>query len=89
MSRIQKSKLRTVKAVALATVAAASLIAALNTDARAFQDDGTIILCSIEPLSGIGTSFGQPNYLGKVIAVALAGAFIVIALWAHFTGVRS
>jgi succinate dehydrogenase cytochrome b subunit len=26
---------------------------------------------------------------GKVIAVALAGAFIVIALWAHFAGVRS
>ena len=27
--------------------------------------------------------------LWKVIAVALAGAFIVIALWAHFAGVRS
>jgi len=26
---------------------------------------------------------------GKVIAVALAGAFIVIALWAHFVGARS
>jgi succinate dehydrogenase cytochrome b subunit len=26
---------------------------------------------------------------GKVIAVALAGAFIVIALWAHFAGARS
>jgi succinate dehydrogenase / fumarate reductase cytochrome b subunit len=27
--------------------------------------------------------------LGKIIAVALAGAFIVIALWAHFAGARS
>jgi succinate dehydrogenase / fumarate reductase cytochrome b subunit len=27
--------------------------------------------------------------LGKVVAVALAGAFIVIALWAHFAGARS
>ena len=27
--------------------------------------------------------------LGKVVAVALAGAFIVIALWAHFVGARS
>lgn len=26
---------------------------------------------------------------GKVIAVAIAGAFIVIALWAHFAGARS
>jgi succinate dehydrogenase / fumarate reductase cytochrome b subunit len=26
---------------------------------------------------------------GKVIAVLIAGGFIVIALWAHFTGVRS
>lgn len=26
---------------------------------------------------------------GKVIAVAIAGAFIVIALWAHFVGARS
>ena len=27
--------------------------------------------------------------LGKVVAVALTGAFIVIALWAHFAGARS
>jgi succinate dehydrogenase / fumarate reductase, cytochrome b subunit len=27
--------------------------------------------------------------LGKVFAVGIAGAFIVIALWAHFAGVRS
>lgn len=27
--------------------------------------------------------------VGKVIAVAIAGAFIVIALWAHFVGARS
>jgi len=64
-----KSKLQTIKAFALATAAAVSFTAATTTDGRAFQDEGTIILCSIEPLSGIGTSFGQPNYLGKVIAV--------------------
>ena len=69
MSSTQNAQLQTVKAFALATVAAASLTGALSTNARAFQDEGTIILCSIEPLSGIGTSFGQPNYLGKLIAV--------------------
>jgi succinate dehydrogenase / fumarate reductase cytochrome b subunit len=26
---------------------------------------------------------------GKVLAVLIAGGFIVIALWAHFNGVRS
>jgi succinate dehydrogenase / fumarate reductase cytochrome b subunit len=26
---------------------------------------------------------------GKVIAVLIAGAFITIAIWAHFSGVRS
>ena len=69
MSSTQNAQLQTVKAFALATVAAASLTGALSTNARAFQDEGTIILCSIEPLSGIGTSFGQLNYLGKLIAV--------------------
>ena len=33
------------------------------------------------------TRFIRPA--GKVIAVLIAGAFIVIALWAHFAGVRS
>ena len=37
--------------------------------AHAFQADGTIIICSIEPLTGIGTAFGAPNYNGKMIAI--------------------
>ena len=69
MYKGRKSKLQTIKAFAMATAAAVSFTAATTSDGRAFQDEGTIILCSIEPLSGIGTSFGQPNYLGKVIAV--------------------
>ena len=69
MSRIRKFRLHSSRTLALATMAAAFLPVVSVTDARAFQDDGTIIICSIEPLSGIGTSFGQPNYLGKVIAV--------------------
>jgi succinate dehydrogenase / fumarate reductase, cytochrome b subunit len=40
---------------------------------------------------GVDNPTWTPRVLtaGKVIAVALAGAFIVIALWAHFAGVRS
>ncbi len=37
--------------------------------AFAFQDDGTILIGSIEPLTGIGTSFGAPNVTGKLIAI--------------------
>ena len=69
MSKRQKSELQIIKAFGLAGALAVSFTAGSTTSAQAFQDDGTIILCSIEPLSGIGTSFGQPNYLGKVIAV--------------------
>lgn len=42
---------------------------ALAPAAHAFQDDGTLIICSIEPLTGIGTAFGAPNFIGKQIAV--------------------
>lgn len=69
MSKRQKSEHHAIKALGLAGILAASLTAGSSNVAHAFQDEGTIILCSIEPLSGIGTSFGQPNYLGKVIAV--------------------
>jgi len=48
-------------AFALALLAAAP--------AFAFQDDGTLVLCSIEPLSGVGTALGAPNHIGKQIAV--------------------
>jgi branched-chain amino acid transport system substrate-binding protein len=37
--------------------------------ATAFQEDGTVIICSIEPLTGVGTALGAPNYIGKKIAV--------------------
>lgn len=36
--------------------------------AHAFQDDNTLVICSIEPLTGIGTVFGAPNFQGKMIA---------------------
>ena len=49
--------------------AVAAVAATLCAPASAFQDDGTIILCSIEPLSGVGTALGAPNYIGKKIAV--------------------
>jgi branched-chain amino acid transport system substrate-binding protein len=55
------AKLR-VAAVAATTMAACGA-------ASAFQEDGTITLCSIEPLSGVGTALGAPNYIGKQIAV--------------------
>jgi branched-chain amino acid transport system substrate-binding protein len=35
----------------------------------AFQDDGVILIGSVEPLTGIGTAFGAPNVIGKQIAV--------------------
>jgi branched-chain amino acid transport system substrate-binding protein len=43
--------------------------AAYATAASAFQGQGTILICSIEPLSGVGTALGAPNYYGKQIAV--------------------
>lgn len=42
---------------------------AMASSAASFQDEGTIVICSIEPLSGIGTALGAPNYYGKQIAV--------------------
>lgn len=47
----------------------AASIALLCSPAVAFQDDGTILIGSIEPLSGVGTSLGAPNAIGKQIAV--------------------
>lgn len=43
--------------------------ATISTSAMAFQEDGTITICSIEPLTGVGTALGAPNYIGKKIAV--------------------
>lgn len=37
--------------------------------AAAFQEDGYLVIGSVEPLSGIGTALGAPNYNGKQIAV--------------------
>ena len=60
---------RKIKMLGLAAALAVAIVAGASNEAHAFQDEGTIILCSIEPLSGIGTSFGAPNYIGKLIAV--------------------
>ena len=57
---------RKIKMLGLAAALAVAIVAGASTEAHAFQDEGTIILCSIEPLSGIGTSFGAPNYIGKL-----------------------
>ncbi len=48
---------------------ALAICAMTATSANAFQADGTLIICSIEPLTGIGTAFGAPNYNGKMIAI--------------------
>ena len=48
---------------------ALAICAMTATSANAFQADGTLIICSIEPLTGIGTAFGAPNYNGKIIAI--------------------
>jgi succinate dehydrogenase / fumarate reductase cytochrome b subunit len=48
------------------------------------------VASSVQSLGGDNPRW-TPRVLtfGKVVAVALAGAFIVIALWAHFAGARS
>jgi branched-chain amino acid transport system substrate-binding protein len=48
---------------------ALAAVTAFIPGASAFQDDGTILICSIEPLSGVGTALGAPNVYGKQIAV--------------------
>lgn len=63
-----KTSMQRLKRCTLA-VALALGAGGLAAPAGAFQDDGTIIICSIEPLSGVGTSLGAPNYYGKQIAV--------------------
>jgi len=45
------------------------VLVAICNSVMAFQADGTITICSIEPLTGVGTALGAPNYLGKKIAV--------------------
>lgn len=69
MSKRQESGRYEIKGMGLVSTLAIFLIAGNATVAHAFQDEGTINICSIEPLTGIGTSYGQPNYIGKVIAV--------------------
>ena len=64
---MKRSNFRTTKFVRVLSAAAAAL--SICGTASAFQDDGTIVLCSIEPLSGVGTALGAPNYIGKQIAV--------------------
>lgn len=39
------------------------------SSAQAFQDEGTIRIGSTEPLTGVAAVLGQPNYIGKLIAV--------------------
>ena len=53
----------------LACTLAGTLMAAMTPVAHAFQGEGTVIICSIEPLSGVGTAIGAPNYIGKQIAI--------------------
>ena len=45
------------------------VLVAICNSVMAFQADGTITICSIEPLTGVGTALGAPNYIGKKIAV--------------------
>jgi branched-chain amino acid transport system substrate-binding protein len=56
-------------AVLLSLAAATALSAVAVSSVTAFQKDETVVICSIEPLSGVGTSLGAPNYIGKQIAV--------------------
>jgi ABC-type branched-subunit amino acid transport system substrate-binding protein len=53
----------------LACTLVGTLVAATTPVAHAFQSEGMIIICSIEPLSGVGTALGAPNYIGKQIAI--------------------
>lgn len=57
------------RAVSPAMWATATALMTLGPGALAFQDDGTVLICSIEPLTGVGTALGAPNYYGKQIAV--------------------
>ncbi|MBB4261354.1 ABC transporter substrate-binding protein [Bradyrhizobium sp. CIR3A] len=59
---------QSLKELGTAALAASALFVTFGS-ASAFQDDGTIVICSIEPLSGVGTALGAPNYYGKQIAV--------------------
>ncbi len=50
----------------LLTAGLATLLAA---PVGAFQNDGTVKIGSTEPLTGGGAVYGQPSYIGKLIAV--------------------
>ena len=51
------------------TIAVAGVVAMTALPAGAFQDEGTVRIGSTEPLTGPGTVYGQPNIVGKFIAV--------------------
>jgi branched-chain amino acid transport system substrate-binding protein len=53
----------------IACMLVGTLAVAMTPMAHAFQNEATIIICSIEPLSGVGTALGAPNYIGKRIAI--------------------
>lgn len=47
----------------------AGALSLLSAPALAFQDEGTVRLGSTEPLTGGGAVYGQPSYIGKLIAI--------------------
>ena len=51
------------------TMAVAGAVAMAALPAGAFQDEGTVRIGSTEPLTGPGAVYGQPNIVGKFIAV--------------------
>ena len=51
------------------TMAVAGVVAMAALPAGAFQDEGTVRIGSTEPLTGPGAVYGQPNIVGKFIAV--------------------
>ena len=53
---------------ALTPLLAVSLSLAAGA-ALAFQSEGTVLIGSTEPLTGIGAVYGQPNFVGKNIAI--------------------
>lgn len=55
-----KSKLLILAGLCLVAVAAV---------AYAFQEEGTVLIGSSEPLTGVGAVLGAPTYIGKLIAV--------------------
>lgn len=50
-------------------VLVAACMTLLSPPVNAFQQDGTLLIGSVEPLTGVGTALGAPNVIGKQIAV--------------------